>query len=92
MKMNCGVLGRRRIVEREDAIARARSRASIRSSSGLGILLKSLKRPMMVFRLAISMPRVCVLSRKTSSNSAGGNAARAHQVLDGELQRETEDS
>ncbi len=59
----------------------------MRSSSGLGILLKSLKRPMMVLRLAISMPSVAVLSRKTSSNSASGKFARAHQVLDRELQR-----
>ena len=56
--------------ERTRSIA---SRASMRSSSGLGILLKSLKRPMMVFRLAISMPRVAVLSRKTSSNSDSGS-------------------
>ncbi len=43
---------------------------------------------MMVFRFAISVPRVAVLSRKTSSNSAGGKCARADQILDGELQRE----
>ncbi len=62
--------------------------ASIRSSSGFGILLKSLKRPMIVFRFAISVASVAVLSRKTSSNSAAGRFARTHQILDRELQRE----
>ncbi len=60
----------------------------MRSSCGFGILLKSLKRPMIVLRLAISMPRVCVLSRKTSSNSAGERLRGANQIFNGELQRE----
>ena len=59
-----------------------------RCNCGCGILEKSLKRPMMVFRFAISARSVVVLSWKISSNSEGAQIARPQQVFHGDLERE----
>jgi hypothetical protein len=75
----------RRGFRKAKARARQASLASMRSNSGLGILLKSLKRPMMVLRFAISMPSVAGALAEDLVKFGFRQSAGPHQILDGQL-------